>query len=151
MGIKQLKDQLLTVLFESYLQNGGSILDVSDIIHAGNEDPLEVGKYFVNHGWVKNHQYIPNGFRATISFMGISEIRQDWIDDKVNKVVKSLGENNNTDGIMNILQFENTKYQIAFDIGKYLEQLGYVTLTPAHSDIRATLTLEGKEYYEEIK
>lgn len=151
MGIKQLKDQLLTVLFQSYLQNGASLLEVTDLIQASNEDPLEVGKYFVNHGWVKSHQYIPNGFRATISFMGISEIRQDWIDENVNKVVKSLGENNNTDGIMNILQFENTKYQIAFDLGKYLEQLGYVTLTPAHSDIRATLTLEGKEYYEELK
>lgn len=151
MNLTLIIKEVLESLFEGYIEHGGTpIFDVSQIIRHHNEDPNEIGKYLVDHGWLKFHQFRYDGFHASISMAGIRKIKPEYISDNRNKIISTLGLiGNGRMGIMEILDFEPKNYQIAFDLAKEFEREGIITAQYHHNEVIISLTLKGRDEYEQ--
>jgi len=148
MNLNAIVNEVLTELFKGYIEHGGTpIFDVTEIIKKHGENPHEIGKYLVDSGVVKNQQFRPTGFGASISMRGIESIKPDYLEDNLNTIISTLGETG-TPSIMEILEFEPKDYQLAFDMAKYLEGKGLIEAHFRHNDVLIKLSLTGREYYE---
>lgn len=132
------------------MQHGGTpIFGVSDIIRQHGEDPNEIGRYLVDHGWVKHQQYRPDGFHASVSMEVIRKIKPGHISDNRDKIISTLGiMGNDRMGNMEILDYEPKNFQIALDLAKEFESEGIINAQYQHNDVIINLTLEGRKVYE---
>lgn len=152
MNLQQVKSEVLKHLFEGYLKNPTGIFDVTEVIEKNGQNQHEFGKYLVEKGLVKNHQYRPTEFVCQISIDGIKEIAPEFLEEKKNTIISTLGITGGSGGIIEILDLEPKYFQIGFDIAKYLEGTGLIEEgNYQHNEIYIGLSLEGKEYYETNK
>lgn len=150
MDLDQIVNDVLNHLFNGYIQNGGTpIFNASEIISNHGEDPNEIGQYLVDHGWVKNQQFRPDSFYASISMLGINKIKPEFISENRDRIITSLGESGNVrQGIMEILEYEPSDFQIAHQLAKEFEREGIIEAQYQHNNVIIKLTLEGRNEYE---
>lgn len=150
MNLDAIVNEVLEELFEGYVEHGGgSIFDVTETITKHGENPHEIGKYLVEHGWVKYHQYRPTTFVCAISMSGIQKIRPDYIDGHLSTIVSTLGVNGNGwTRIMETLGFEPKDFQRAHDLARLFDDNGIIQTQFHHDDVIIKLTLRGRELYE---
>ncbi len=152
MSLQETKNSVLLALFEGYSENPNGIYDLTGTITENGEDPHELGKYLVDHGWVKNQQYRPSTFVCQITMAGINEVAPEYIQDKTEQIISTLGINGGKESVMGILEFEPKDFQKAFDLVKHMEGTGFIKEGRYMAgDIIIELSLEGREYYEEHK
>jgi len=154
MSIQKSINEVLEHLFEGYQSNPTAIFDITEVIKEQNptQDPNEFGTLLLNHGYIKNQQYRPTGFVCQISINGIEKIAPSYLNDKIEKVVSTLGISGGQGSIMEILEFEDKNFQAAFDIVKYMENRGFIKQgIYHHNDIIIELSLSGKEYFDKNK
>src|ERR1041384_1847648 len=142
-------DCMLNWLFEKYLENPNSTWNLAespcavqdlDIVQIHN-----IGRYLVKKGFVKNHEFIDNGFTCTITTLGIGHV-SDGLSEVRFKILQASIENKKR-SIMEILQVEPGHFQRAFDFATYLKRLGFIECIFHQHDVYAEPTYFGREWY----
>lgn len=152
MNLQQLTTEILEHLFQGYLEHGGTpIFDVTQIITENGYDYNEVGNYLVKSGLVKNQRFNATGFSASINMSGIMKVHPEFIQEKKEKLISTLGVMGNpSSDILEILDLEPKDYQIGFDLAKLFESLRLIEVRFGPT-ISVKLSLEGRDYYERNK
>ena len=151
MSKNQARQAVLKELYEGYLENPGTIFDVSKTIKEYGYDPIKFGDYLIDRGLIKNQRYYPGGIlEAQISNAGIIEIEPNYFNDLSDHVVAVLAETNQN-GIMEILQWKPNQFIRAFDLAKYLENSMLVEATYLSNEVHLELTNQGRDYFNRSK
>lgn len=151
MGLNENTNTVLQFLFDEYMSNPGALVDISKEIRTLGKEPFEFGKYLVDSGLVKNHQYRPQGFVCSISTHGIETIAPEYFSNAIEKVISTIGTLGfGRHSIMEILDLEAKDFSRAFDIAKYLEDRGVIKQGQyVAQDVIIELSFEAQEQYND--
>ena len=144
-------DQILEAAYLSYLEYGGTgRFDLSDVKEKYDVEAVDLGRYLVAEKLVKQPQFSPSGFAATISMTGIARIHPEYIDNKRDKIMDALGTTGRQMNILKILGLKQKELQLGADLAKQFETEGLLHATYT-GNVLVTLSEDGRLYYEENK
>ena len=110
MSVKNAVKDTLTYLFEEYEKNPNMMYSIKEIAEKHKIDQHELGKLLLERGWIKNQQFRPTDFICQITLEGIEEVDSDYVQDKVNAIIQTLGELGRSE-VREILGYEPEDYQ----------------------------------------
>jgi hypothetical protein len=150
MEIKKI-DNTLSWLFERYLEDPSAAFDISKSDGAENdiESIHELGRYLTKKGFVKNQEFLENGFLCTITTLGINQV-SNTLSEVRYKILEASIENNKR-SIMEILEINPGHFKRGLDYANYLKRTGVIECIIRQDDILAEPTFYGKEWYEANK
>ena len=151
MSVEDAMKDTLTYLFEEYEKNPNAIYSIKQIAEKHKIDQHELGELLLESGWIRNQQLQPTDFICQITLEGIEEVDPDYVQDKVNQIVQTLGELGRSD-IVEILGYKPENYQKAMDLAKLLETKNLIQDTQYFfpgNNIITELSLWGRKYVEE--
>ncbi|PCI19092.1 hypothetical protein COB64_04255 [Candidatus Wolfebacteria bacterium] len=152
MNLQETKEEVLKGVFELYKDNPNGLYDITEAIEECGQDHYEFGKYLVNNGWVRNHQYQGTRFVCQISIEGIEEVAPDYFETHVNTAIGALGIIGGKQSATEILGFEPADIQKVRDIVEHLKTTGHIE-DPHYfgTDVLIELSLYGRDHYERNK
>lgn len=126
-----------------------TLFDISEQIRSEGEDPYKFGKFLQEQGYLRDQRSIPTGFQARISVFGISQVNPEYLHERQNKIISTLGLNGGIQSAMEILDLEPKDYTKAKDVVEWLENQGLLG-KPRYTadDIFIELSIEGRDYYD---
>lgn len=134
---------------EKYKADPNRMYDIGAILaeHGFNYAPIDFGKELQNLGYIKDFQFSGPPFYAYITVSGIEKGDPDYFKHYQEQIIQHFClMGNQTDDIMEILQFAPNHYQRARDIVNYLETNGILTDVLYGQNIAmARLTLRGQD------
>jgi hypothetical protein len=145
-------DNTLNWLFEKYMEDPSGSWDISKSAeHSFNDVQSihQVGKYLTQKGFVKNQEFLEDGFMCTITTLGISKISNALSEVKYKILQASIEENKRS--VMEILEINPEHFKRGHDFATYLKRIGIIECIFLQNDIFAEPTFYGKEWYEANK
>lgn len=151
--IKEIQNEILKYLYKGYLDYGGtSSFTIDDITNKYGVSSHEFGKHLLDRGYIKDQQYLPQEFAASITMHGINEIDPDYLENHTSTMLSTLGLNGGEwQGVSELLNLERKDHQIARDLANEWKSMGFVEVQFDHNDAYIKLTLHGRSVYEENK
>lgn len=145
----EVSKEILEYLFDAYLRDGGTkTYKLREVILGHGFSLTEIGNHLVRYRWIKNFEFRPNEFTAAISIEGIKKIKPNWLDSQFLKISGNLILNGNEKtSLMEIIEYEQKEYQIAEDIAKAFEDIGFVEIEKKEGDILVLLNSSGLQHY----
>lgn len=153
MNLISVKKEVLSALFDSYRQQPGSNLNVSEIIKRHNYEPFDVVNNLKDEGLVKNvMNIVPKGVFCEITIDGIAELHPDFVDERRDKIISTLGLIGGRGSIVEVLDTKPNEFSMARDFAILLYEEGYLKQPLfSHNDGQIELSLNGQEYFNENK
>lgn len=142
----------LNWLLEKYFEDPNALWDISQSLEDIELEPdqiHELGNYLVNKGFVKNPQFLVNGFICSITTLGINQVSNVFMDIKYKILAGSIEGKKRS--LMDILGIEPGHVKRVYDYATYLKRLGIIECIFHPNDVFAEPTFYGREWYEENK
>lgn len=96
----------------------------------------------------KSNASSEGSFSCSITMLGIKEVAPEFIIEHTKTIITALGKSRGFQNLTDILKMKENEYQKFFDLGSYLQKLGYITIENSGKNIYAELTFFGKNRYE---
>jgi hypothetical protein len=145
-------DNTLNWLFEKYLEDPAGTWDIAtsaDHAYSDIHTIHEVGKYLTKKGFVKNQEFLEEGFLCTITTLGINQVSNALAEVRYKILEASIEKNQKS--IMEILEINPQHFKRGLDYATYLKRIGIIECIFHPNDIYAEPTFYGKEWYERNK
>lgn len=149
-AIKEIQEEILDYLFDGYLNNGGTmIFAIDEITNKYDISSHEFGSHLLNSGYIKDQQFLPQGFMASITMHGINQIAPDYYEDYTSKMLSTMGLNGiEWQSVLELLDLKESDTQIARDLANEWKSAGLVEVQFDHKDAYIKLTIQGRSQYE---
>lgn len=143
----------LNWLLEKYFEDPNALWDISESLRdeEGTDAELvhELGIYLVKKGYVRNPQFLVEGFSCTITVLGINQVSNIFTHVKYQVLAASIEEKKRS--LMDILGIEPGHFKKVQDYATYLKRLGIIECIFHSNDVYAEPTFYGREWYNENK
>jgi hypothetical protein len=151
MEMEQRIENTLNWLFERYLENPTAAWNIAtcNLNFSDNfiQEVYELGRFLTRKGFVKNAEFLEDGFNCTITMLGIKKVSNVLEEIKYKVLEGSIDGNKRS--IMEILELEQEQFRIGLDYATYLKRIGIIECIFHRDDVFAEPTFYGKEWYEE--
>jgi hypothetical protein len=137
----------LQFLFNSYRNNSNEFYDIRSLATQHGSDPLALAAQLKTLGLIRDEVKIDGDeIKCSISVDGINKTDASYIGNRINEVVKGLGEANSIANVPDLLKFDGNHFQEAFDIANEMQNQDLVKLLYAFqpkNTVNVEVTLEG--------
>jgi hypothetical protein len=141
----------LNWLLEKYLENPNAVWDITDTMNDDDsmEEMYEVRDHLIKNGYIRHQQALEDGFRCTITTLGIIQV-SDVLNRAKFRILEASIEQKKS-SIMEILEVDPDHYKKAHDYATYLKRMGIIECIFHPNDIFARPTFYGREWYQANK
>ncbi len=141
--------QALRYLFSEYKKGPGVIHSINPIAKKYKIDPVVLGDYLMDNGWVREcWSYSGNVIACRITIQGIEKVDPVYVQDKMGNILGVLADAGHPKPLMEVLEFNIEEYSIASDIVNQLQKLGLVRIDNSERTLRVGLTDAGLKFHE---
>ncbi len=143
----------LNWLLAKYFEDPNALWDISKSLDEEDIQDIdqvhELGNYLVKKGFVKDPQFLVDGFICSITTLGINQVSNVFTQVKYQVLAASIEEKKRS--LMDILGIEPGHFKKVQDYATYLKRIGIIECIFYTNDVFAEPTFYGREWYEENK
>jgi len=146
---REVKNDVLSLLFDTYRKSPSSAVDISEVAFNHGIDTWSLYEELCQAGYIRQEMVPgPNGsVYCSISLLGIAEIDALYVIRRYNEILVGLHKQLGSGNIVDILQLQPVQYQMALELSAQLVEMGLIEIGAASfSDnaLFAQLTKRGK-------